>query len=209
MTGTLLDGSYPLSFTPMTVTPLEGSYPLFSTPTNDTLPDRQTSRTGTPTVSHTHAQTRKVLSDFLACPNSAATCVTTPVKKTEKRNLVSGPQVLTSSEALALLEEKKRMKQEEVLEKDRKKNKRKEKRRRNRRLLRGRKRKKTDEKRWKKRRRRIRRASTRSTTSCVHVQVEEVSSNECAACLGLYEENISDGELLYEWVQSTDQYCNK
>ena len=79
--------------------------------------------------------------------------------------------------------------------------------RRNSRLLRERKRKKKDEEMEEKEKKT--KKSTRSTTSCVYVQIEEVSSNERAACLGLYEEDISDGELMCEWIQCTGQYCNK
>ena len=37
-----------------------------------------------------------------------------------------------------------------------------------------------------------------------------MSSNECAICLGAYEDDVSeDGELLFSWVECTNPECNK
>ena len=42
------------------------------------------------------------------------------------------------------------------------------------------------------------------------LQSAEISSNECAACLGAYEEDIIDGVLEKEWIQCTNlEACRK
>ena len=42
------------------------------------------------------------------------------------------------------------------------------------------------------------------------VQSNEISSNECALCFGLYEEDLSmTGKLEREWVQCTNATCGK
>ena len=40
------------------------------------------------------------------------------------------------------------------------------------------------------------------------LQSEEISSNECAVCLGAYEDDLdANGEPLHEWVQCTSEVC--
>ena len=103
------------------------------------------------------------------------------------------------------------MKQEEVLEKERKKKEREEKRR----SKEEEKKQKTAEREKEKKEKRQKQMEEKERVPgpqphvYVFMQVKEVSSNKCAACLGLYKEDISDEELLHEWVQCTDQYCNK
>ena len=37
-----------------------------------------------------------------------------------------------------------------------------------------------------------------------------MSSNECAICLGAYEDDVGeDGELLFSWVKCTNSECKK
>ena len=39
------------------------------------------------------------------------------------------------------------------------------------------------------------------------IQSAKISSNECAACLGAYEDDIIDGVLRKEWIQCTNSYA--
>lgn len=49
-----------------------------------------------------------------------------------------------------------------------------------------------------------------SSTSSCGLQKEEISSDECAVCLGAYQDDFSDdGELLREWLQCTNESCAK
>lgn len=41
------------------------------------------------------------------------------------------------------------------------------------------------------------------------LQEAEISISECAACFGLYEDDITDGQLMHEWIQCTDPDCGK
>ena len=41
------------------------------------------------------------------------------------------------------------------------------------------------------------------------LQEAEISSSECAACFGLYEDDFVDGQLMQEWIQCTDPDCGK
>ena len=49
----------------------------------------------------------------------------------------------------------------------------------------------------------------RSRHSKGGLQKAEISSNECAACFGLYEDDFIDGQLVQEWIQCTDLDCGK
>ena len=42
------------------------------------------------------------------------------------------------------------------------------------------------------------------------LQRREVSSNECAACFGLHEEDIDldSGDVMREWIQCTEEDCS-
>ncbi len=41
------------------------------------------------------------------------------------------------------------------------------------------------------------------------LQSREVSSNECAVCFGLYDEDVNSetGELMSDWIQCTSEDC--
>ena len=42
------------------------------------------------------------------------------------------------------------------------------------------------------------------------LQSEEISNNECAVCLGAYEDDLdANGQPLREWVQCTSEMCSK
>ena len=42
------------------------------------------------------------------------------------------------------------------------------------------------------------------------VQNREISSNECAICFGLYQDDLSTtGKLMREWVECTNERCKK
>ena len=42
------------------------------------------------------------------------------------------------------------------------------------------------------------------------VQDKEISSNECAVCFGLYQDDLSSaGKLMREWVECTNERCKK
>ena len=50
---------------------------------------------------------------------------------------------------------------------------------------------------------------TKAAKSDIGLQGREVSSNECAACFGLYEEDVDpdSGDITREWIQCTDEDC--
>lgn len=49
-----------------------------------------------------------------------------------------------------------------------------------------------------------------SSTSTSGLQREEISSDECAVCLGAYHEDFDEnGELVREWLQCTSESCAK
>ena len=41
------------------------------------------------------------------------------------------------------------------------------------------------------------------------LQEAEINNNECAACFGLYEDDVADGQLTQEWIQCTEKSCKK
>ena len=45
--------------------------------------------------------------------------------------------------------------------------------------------------------------------SCGGLQQREISSNECAVYFGVYEDDLMDGELHREWIQCTNDSCEK
>ena len=50
----------------------------------------------------------------------------------------------------------------------------------------------------------------KSSTSSSGLQREEISSDECAVCLGAYQDDFDEnGELLREWLQCTSESCAK
>ena len=49
-----------------------------------------------------------------------------------------------------------------------------------------------------------------SSTSSSGLQREEISSDECAVCLGAYQDDFNEnGELVREWLQCTSDSCVK
>ena len=49
---------------------------------------------------------------------------------------------------------------------------------------------------------------TKAAKSNIGLQGQEVLSNECAACFGLYEDVDPDsGDITREWIQCTDEDC--
>ncbi len=169
-------------------------------------------------VSSTSSTPRKpltVISQFLTYPNPGSTPKTS--RKSSKGG--SGPRVLTSSQAIAMMEEKKKQKEEEILAKEKRKkereerkiakeaeNKRKAAERERRQLERT---KKAEEKEAEKRRKAELRAqkisnkenrptsdrNRKSPGDNNGLQHTEVGNNECAVCIGAYEDDVIDGEL--------------
>ena len=151
-----------------------------------------------------------------------------------KTKAVSGARVLTSIEALHMLEEKERKKKEEQEEKKRKRQEREQKK-----LQRLEEQKRKQEERATKQAERQKAAQekakkkgtgnsrkrkegeysgtssagtnpkrTKAAKSDIGLQGREVSSNECAACFGLYEDVDPDsGDITQEWIQCTDEDC--
>ena len=210
--------------------------PLHSTPNTSPTqeaetPDNSGTLQSSESTSKSLENTRKVfsaISQFLEFPGG-----TVSSKKKSKNN--SGAKVLTSEQSLALLEEKARKKREEEEAKERRKQEREEKK-----AKREEEKKQKAEERAQKaakkaeeqankieERKRIaaekkrerecknqskpsgKRVSTRSSDG-TGLQSAEVSNNECAICLGAYEDDIGeDGELLFSWVECTNQECKK
>ena len=47
-------------------------------------------------------------------------------------------------------------------------------------------------------------SSSRRSVAEDGLQEAEISSNECAVCFGLYEDDVADGQLTQEWIQCTE-----
>ena len=150
-------------------------------------------------VSNSLSQTRKLLSalsEFLHHPDSAASAG----KKRHQH------QLLTSKESLTMLLQKAKKKQELEEAKERRKQER-TKSERNRRKARL------------KRRRGERKNKSKDKSSLFGSQLEsskdgvqsnEINSDECARCFGLYEDDLSPtGKLEKDWVQCTNHACQK
>ena len=131
-------------------------------------------------------------------------------------------RVLTSDQSLALLEEKERKKHEEEEAKERRKVEREKKRiareaenkrkseERQRKALEREEKKKLQQRKREMKQRKSSRKSGESSKSERGLQNEEISSNECAVCLGAYEDELdANGQPLYEWVQCTSEKCGK
>ena len=198
------------------------SQPSSSQPSTDST---QSKADTAPTLSESLAQTRKTfshISQFLAYPTQSST-PKPPSKKT--KNLISGPRVLTSAQALALLEEKEKQKKEELLEKERKKKEREEKKKakeeeRKRKAVEREKKKEERKQRAIEKENAKKRAEEKQNKGLKQRQeeqphntkgllVEEISSNECAVCLGSYDDDVPNGVLTREWVQCTNSTCAK
>ena len=173
----------------------------------------------TKSLSVSLSQTRSLLSElseFLNHPKE-------PVKAKGKK---SAARVLTSAESLSLLIEKEKKKREEEEAKEKRKEER-ERKRKEKEAEKQRKaemKKKKDENATKKpsksKRSNAKKApvspdppsdseSQRSADE-EGIQSHEISSNECAVCFGLYQDDLSStGKLLTEWVQCTNKSCMK
>ena len=198
-------------------------------------PDSSSTTQASESLSRSLENTRRAfsaISNFLEFPGGS-----TPLKKTTKSR--SGAKVLTSEQSLALLEEKARKKKEEEEAKEQRKREREEKKAKREeenkqkaeerakkaeerakkaeeraKKAEERKRKTVEKKLERERKARMKqsgkkKASTRSSDAS-GLQSAEVSSNECAVCLGEYEDDIGeDGELLVSWVECTNPDCKK
>ena len=163
------------------------------------------------------SKSRSVLSDILNLPSQ------TPSGR-RKSKAVSGARVLTSLEACRMLEEKEQKKKDEIEEKERRKQEREQKK-----LQRQEQRKKQEERATKqaeklkiaqeKAKQKVvsnKRRKPRESSSSSHppnskkkrnekeggCQGREASSNECAACFGLYEDDVDPetGDVVCEWI---------
>ena len=172
-----------------------------------------------PTVTmSTQKVKRSPLADLLVYP--------TPTQQKAKPK--SSARVLTSAESIALLEEKARKKQEEKEEKERKKKEREMKRNhreeekkrkaQEREARKAEKQKKFDQKKSKERGQKRGNSSDKSSSATnkrprvdstfdesqdTGIQHREVSTNECAACFGLYEDDPEPTE----WIRCTNEDC--
>ena len=172
---------------------------------------------GSTNLSPSTPQTRSVLADILNLPQH------TPTGR-RKMKAVSGARVLTSIEARRILEEKERKKKEDLEEKERRKQEREQKK-----LQRQEEQRKKQEEKaaklvervkavHKKKESRKRNsgecsssATKKNADSCDSgLQRQEVSSNECAICFGLYDEDIDPetGDLANDWIQCTNENCS-
>ena len=41
------------------------------------------------------------------------------------------------------------------------------------------------------------------------VQLEDISSHQCAVCFGSYDDDLVDGDLIQSWIQCTHLSCSK
>ena len=145
-----------------------------------------------------------------------------PMRKNAKEDKLSAACVLTSEQCLAMIEEKEQKKCEEEEAMERRKTEREEKRC----LREAEKQRKIEERQRKAQEREEKnklkqqkksvkpRKSTNtvgeSNTSASGLQGEEISSDECAVCLGAYQEDFHEnGELVREWLQCTNESCVK
>ena len=193
----------------------------------------ETSINRTPTSVDSTLSTSRVLSDitqFLVYPKMTST----PKSKMKKKS--SGPRVLTSAKAIALMEEKERQKKENQAAKELRKKQREEKRRRSeelkvqkdkerqsraeeRKKREYEKKKKAEERENKKKRKTnelaikkyyVRSGVTSDGQAENGLQRSEISSNECAVCFGHYDDDFVGGELEKEWLQCTNlESCGK
>ena len=219
-----LNKSPSTSAVPLTSTPVssKGKLPISVTPVTPT----STKSVSFPeSLSKSLETTRKLhtsVSNFLAFPVEAVS------KKSKSRK---GAKVLTSLESLALLEEKARQKKEEEEAKEQRKRDREQKKiqREEEKRIKAEERAKKAEVRLKlaeakkmekeqiKLRKIGKKVKVKVTQKLISnggntdqgVQVGEVSSNECAICLGAYEDDVQDGKLMYGWVECTHSECKK
>ena len=173
-------------------------------------------------------ETFSAVSRFLTIPSSAIK--SSGGKGKGKGKAGSGARVLTSEESLAIMEEKEHLKKEEEDAKERRKLEREEKRQAKEveKKLKAEEREKKAEERRKKaelkkqeqeEKRQQREAKNKHKQSGVPkpnehsgnetgIQTNEITNSECAACFGLYEDDLlPDGELVEEWVECTG--CKK
>jgi len=172
-----------------------------------------------PSTPKSASKARSVFADILNLPNQ------TPTGR-RKAKSVSGARVLTSIEARHMLEEKERKKQEEKEEKEQKKKEREQKK-----LQRQEEQRKKQEERAAKQAKRAQKKAKKATNSKKRkagetsaqatnpkkkrsdsdngLQGREVSSNECARCFGLYDEDVDPdtGDVTCDWIQCTSDNC--
>lgn len=182
----------------------------------------------TPSAPLSSFKKRSVLADILNIPKQ------TPAGR-RKTKAVGGARVLTSIEARRMLEEKERKKKEEQEEKDRKRQEREQKKlqrqeeqkkKQEERAMKQAERQKVAQEKAKKKgtvsSRKHKGGESSGTSSSgtnpkkmkvaksdVGLQRREVSSNECAACFGLYDEDVDpdSGDITQDWIQCTDEDC--
>ena len=41
------------------------------------------------------------------------------------------------------------------------------------------------------------------------IQLEDISSHQCAVCFGSYDDDLVDGDLIQSWIQCTHLSCSK
>ena len=184
--------------------------------TRITTPATAVTGVATPTSTKRSGTQRKALTPITSFLNMP------PMRKNARGDKFSAARVLTSEQCLAMIEEKERKKREEEEAKERRKAEREEKRRvreaEKLRKIEERQRKTQEREQQKqlkqqKRQKRPRKSTNKvgegSKSSC-GLQREEISSDECAVCLGAYQDDFSEnGELMREWLQCTRDSCAK
>ena len=207
-------------------------HPSLTTPNSGVTAATGTSAASTPFCAQSSSSlgsTRKVLSpitQFLIYPS---VCSSTP-KSTKQSTKGSCARVLTSSEAIAIMEAKEKKKQDDIIAKENRKKEREQKK-----LLREAEAKRKAEERERKVVERQRKAAERKRVAqerelkkkanaesrCTRKRVSnkenktpvddsqglqraEINQNECAVCLGMYDDNHIDGVLQKEWIRCTN-----
>ena len=208
------------SFSPLTAPSSSSSGSPLTAPASSKDCLLSSSRAPTNFSPQSASKTRSVLADILNLPKQ------TPTGR-RKTKTVSGAKVLTSIEARRILEEKERKKKKEREEKERKKQEREQKK-----LQRQEEQRKKQEQRAAKQvecqkptQERAKRKpswkhncfgasssatkSKKNSDSDMGLQRREVSSNECAVCFGLYDEDVNSetGDLMSDWIQCTNNDC--
>ena len=223
--------------TPLTViaTPSNSTCTVVSVHPSLTTPDggmTRISSVSTPSCAHSSSSqgsTRKVLSpitQFLTYP-SVSSC--TP-KSTKQSTKGSCARVLTSSEAIAIMEAKEKKKQDDIIAKKNRKKEREQKKllreaearrkaeERERKVIErqrktAEKKREAQERELKKKakagpRRTRKRLSNKenevSFNDSEGLQQSEINQNECAVCLGVYDDDLINGVLQKEWIRCTN-----
>ena len=224
----------------VTTTPSNSTCTVVSVHPSLTTPDSGVTTPSCAQSSSRLGSTRKVLSpitQFLTYP-SVSSC--TP-KSTKQSTKGSCARVLTSSEAIAIMEAKEKKKQDDIIAKENRKKEREQKKllreaeakrkadERERKVIERqrkateraaeRERKAAERKREAQERELKKKAKMETRRTCKRVsnkenkvpiddfqglQQAEINQNECAVCLGVYDDDLTDGVLQKEWIRCTN-----